>query len=158
MSVYCDTTGDLTTPVVVATDIDLQKILSLGPDGATYAGFTAATGFAQQSHEILGLQIGGCDALVSVNDDVEQDASDAFTARIDPTPSSLMATIDVSTPSSRDRMCRVLDARGVLVAQVVMPAGRTRIELPLDRLAPGMYVVQIQGGSHSASVPLVVVR
>lgn len=158
MSVYCDTTGELTTPVVVATDIDLTKILSLGPDGATYAGFTAATGFAQQSHEILGLQIGGCDALVSVNDDVEQDASDAFTARIDPTPSSLVATIDVSAPSSRDRLCRVLDARGVLAAQVVMPAGRTRVELPLDRLAPGMYVVQIHGGSHSASVPLVVVR
>jgi hypothetical protein len=157
MSVYCDTTGELRTPVVVATDIDLSKILSLGPDGATYAGFTAATGFSQQSHEILGLQIGGCETLVSVDDETEWN-TDALSAYVNPNPASASAIVNVSYPSTRDRVCRVLDTRGSVVLQIELPAGQTRIELPLDRVAQGMYAVQIQDGSQVVSIPMVVVR
>jgi hypothetical protein len=157
MSVYCDTTGDLRTPVVVATDIDLSKILTLGPDGATYAGFTAATGFAQQSHEILGLQIGGCETLVSVDDETEWN-TDALSAYVNPNPASGSAVVNVSYPSTRDRVCRVLDTRGSVVLQIELPSGQTRIELPLDRVTQGMYAVQIQDGSQVVSIPMVVVR
>jgi hypothetical protein len=157
MSVYCDTTGELRTPVVVATDIDLSKILSLGPDGATYAGFTAATGFSQQSHEILGLQIGGCETLVSVDDETEWN-TDALSAYVNPNPASASAIVNVSYPSTRDRVCRVLDTRGSVVLQIELPAGQTQIELPLDRVAQGMYAVQIQDGPQLVSIPMVVVR
>lgn len=157
MSVYCDTTGELNTPLVVATDIDLSKILSLGPDGATYAGFTAATGFAQQSHEILGLQIGGCESLVSVNDDSDV-MGDDFSVRVDPMPVRSSAVVEVSTSSHRDRQCRVLDARGQNVLQFVLPAGSTRFDLALERVASGLYSVQIQDGPRTVNVPLVVVR
>lgn len=157
MSVYCDTTGDLRTPVVVATDIDLSKILTLGPDGATYAGFTAATGFAQQSHEILGLQIGGCETLVSVDDETEW-STDALSAYVNPNPASGSAVVNVSYPSTRNRVCRVLDTRGSVVLQIELPSGQTRIELPLDRVAQGMYAVQIQDGPQLVSIPMVVVR
>lgn len=157
MSVYCDTTGELNTPVVVATDIDLQKILSLGPDGAAYAGFTAATGFAQQSHEILGLQIGGCETLVSVDDDA-QPIGDSFTARVVPMPASSSAVIEVSVVSTRDRECRIMDARGVCVMRMVLPAGRATLELPVDRIAQGAYTVLLQDGMQRVSVPLVVTR
>lgn len=157
LRVYCDTTGDLQTPLLVANDIDLQKILSLGPDGATYAGFTSATGFAQQSHEILGLQIGGCETLVSVDESAQQ-WTEASTARIVPTPSTATATLELSKPSAHDRMCRICDARGVCVQQIVIPAMLTRVEIPLDRIAPGIYAVQILDGTHAVSVPLVVAR
>lgn len=157
LRVYCDTTGDLRTPLLVADDIDLQKILSLGPDGSSYAGFTSATGFSQQSHEILGLQIGGCETLVSVDEDAEQ-WSEASAARIVPTPSTATATLELSKPSAHDRMCRICDARGVCVQQIVIPAMLTRVEIPLDRIAPGIYAVQILDGTHATSVPLVVVR
>ncbi len=157
VSVYCDTTGDLQKPLLVANDIDLQKILSLGPDGATYAGFTSATGFSQQSHEILGLQIGGCETLVSVDENTER-WSEASTARIVPTPSTATATLELSEPAARDRTCRILDARGVCVQQIVIPAMLTRVEIPLDRITPGMYAAQILDGAHVVSVPLVVVR
>jgi hypothetical protein len=44
------------------------------------------------------------------------------------------------------------------VLQIELPAGQTRIELPLDRVAQGMYAVQIQDGSQVVSIPMVVVR
>ena len=157
MSVYCDTTGELNAPVVVATDIDLQKILSLGPDGATYAGFTAATGFAQQSHEILGLQIGGCETLVSVDDEA-QSLGESFTARVVPMPASYNAVVEVSATSARDRECRIMDARGVCVMRLVLTAGRATLELPIDRIAQGAYTVLLQDGLQTVSVPLVVTR
>ena len=157
MSVYCDTTGELNTPLVVATDIDLQKILSLGPDGATYAGFTAATGFAQQSHEILGVQIGGCETLVSVDDEV-QSLGESFTARVVPMPASYNAVVEVSAASARDRECRIMDARGVCVMRLVLTAGRATLELPIDRIAQGAHTVLLQDGLQTVSVPLVVTR
>ena len=157
MSVYCDTTGELRTPVVVAPDIDLSKILSLGPDRATYAGFTAATGFSQQSHEILGLQISGCEALVSVDDETDWN-TDALSAYLHPNPASASAVVNVSYPSTRDRVCRVRDTRGSVVLQIVLPAGQTRLDLPLDQFGQGMYAVQIQDGSQVVSIPMVVVR
>ena len=58
-------------------------------------------------------------------------------------------------PGTGKRELRVHDACGRLVMQAVVPAGRTRAELGLRDLRPGVYYVSAAG---AGAVPVVVVR
>ncbi|MEN9281899.1 MAG: hypothetical protein RL594_834 [Bacteroidota bacterium] len=151
LSVFCDTTGALSTPLATATGLDLETILKLGTDGATFLGFTSATGFSQQSHEIFDLVLGTCDALVSVQDDDQRDES---MIRVTPIPASDIVRVELSTPVGAHSRCRIVDINGREVAHHDLAAGCTTVQIPVAALAPGVYYLEVadQGSTHGARV------
>lgn len=157
LHVYCGTTPTLETPVLSVANININDILRLREDGAAYLGFTSSTGFSAQTHELLSVQIEGCDGLVSdVDDDLELPM--ITSASIIPTPSADIAKLVLPSPLQSAVSCTIVDLHGNVSARFMIPAGSSLVNLQLQSLSAGMYQVVIMDARGAFTVPLVISR
>jgi hypothetical protein len=155
LQVYCDTTGELKTPLLSVDSIDIRRILNLGADGATYMGITSATGFAQETHELLELSFQDCDQLVSVDDLPDEPAMPS--GRVIPVPARQESRLELSAPLKGNAVCRIYDIRGIELAAGIIPAGQASWPLPISGLPLGSYRVQVQLEQSLLVVPMLLV-
>lgn len=157
LNVYCGKTPVLETPVLTVANININDILRLREDGAAYLGFTSSTGFSAQTHELLSVQIEGCDGLISDVDD-DQDLPMITSASVVPTPSSEVAKLILPSPLQRAVACTIVDLHGNVSSRFAIPAGSTAVNLQLQALSAGMYQVVIMDTRGAYTVPLVISR
>ncbi len=158
LRVYCGKGALPAAPTLTVEDVNMQDILRLDPYGACYVGFASSTGKSSERHELLGVEITGCDPLVSsVDDGVEIPRLDVD-ARVMPNPAIGEARLQLTSPLTVDVPARVVDMHGRVSAQFTIEAGATDVMIPMMGLASGTYRVVVGSGPTSVSLPLVVVR
>ncbi|MBK6290644.1 MAG: hypothetical protein KA339_06650 [Candidatus Kapabacteria bacterium] len=157
LHVYCGTTPVLETPVLTVDSIDMNQILRLREDGAAYLGFTSSTGFSAQTHELLSVQIEGCDGLISDVDE-DQELPMITSASIIPTPSADIAKLVLPSPLQSAVSCTIVDLQGNVSSRFTIPAGSSMVNLQLESLSAGMYQVVIMDARGAFTVPLVISR
>jgi hypothetical protein len=155
LTVFCDTTGELSTPLLTVDSIDLASVLKLGADGSAFIGVTSATGFAQQQHELLEFSVEDCDKPVDVAHDQVVDGN--VRGRIVPVPARQTARLELTRPVGNDALCRIVDARGLTLATSIIPAGTSVWPLTLTGLPAGAYSIRVQLDSDIITLPLMVV-
>lgn len=155
LTVFCDTTGELSTPLLTVDSLDLSSVLKLGVDGSAFIGITSATGFAQQQHELLEFSVEDCDNPVDVAEDQPVDGN--ALGRVVPVPARQTARLELLQATDNDAPCRIIDARGVVVASTVVPAGNTVWQLPVVGLPAGSYTVNVQSANNVVTLPLLLI-
>lgn len=157
LQVFCDTTGVLSTPALTVNDLYIRDVVRLDKDETAFLGFTSATGYSTETHELLDLHIGSCDQLVSGVDD-QTTTIETLTARVIPTPSRYNAFIELSHPVQSSIACHIIDISGLEVATFTIPAGQTIMPIDVSLLPSGWYRVQATTQSATFVVPLMVVK
>ncbi|PAP77749.1 cohesin domain-containing protein [Rubrivirga marina] len=175
--------GSLFTPAISIVHIEdgvaEAAFGQAGPDAAisgegTLVRVVARIDAPDAAVEIAGLHLstvsGGTTALdpaaggvtVSESQPVanEDAAGGALDVALAPNPARAAAHVALTAPEAGAVTVRVFDALGRQVAAVdqTVPAGSTRFELPIDALAPGVYVVRVAGFGQATSRTLTVAR
>ncbi|UOQ73010.1 PQQ-dependent sugar dehydrogenase [Hymenobacter cellulosilyticus] len=75
-----------------------------------------------------------------------------------PNPAHSFVTVDLQLSEAQEVRVTVLDALGRQLLATTQPAtvGRSELRLPLEKLAPGVYLVTVQAGGSSSTQRLVV--
>lgn len=156
LEVFCDKTPTLETPALVVNNIDISKILNLNEDGVAFLGFTSSTGFSTEIHELLSVEIKGCQGLVSdVNEKIYNSVAPAT---IIPTPSFESAILRIPSLFETDLHCMLVDMNGTTVASLILESGHTEVSIPTVSLASGIYRVVVLYPQGAYSIPLIIVR
>jgi hypothetical protein len=82
------------------------------------------------------------------------------TARVMPVPVREAAHIEIAVPRAGELRLELLDMRGAALwsASVYVNAGSVAYPLPLDDIAPGLYLLRYRLGSDAGIVSLPIVR
>jgi hypothetical protein len=160
LSVYCSTQRDLLKePVLVVDGLNVDSILSVGTDGGVYFGFTSATGRSSETHDLLWVEIEGCEPLVSSVDDGDvQVSSTNINASVVPNPAVGEARLLLREALSFNVPVRVVDMQGRTCAEFTVAAGSTDVAIPMIGISSGTYRVVLGSGTTNLSLPLVIVR
>lgn len=155
LAVFCGKGALPTTPLLEVPDVSISEILSLTSDGAAYLGFTSSTGRSAQVHELLSVEIEGCQGIVSsVSDEALMDTE----LNVSPNPASDLIRVSAVIPTEHQRNVRVIDTRGNVVAEVELMSNQTEVSIPTVGIMSGFYTVIIHGPEGATSRPLLIVR
>lgn len=147
--------------------VNYQAPLSLlGLDGAALT--VLASGFLSPAQNSNGPAFGLWVALAAGGALVELPVitgvaeNDAFAgSALWPSPVSDVLTVDVAVNNAQDVQLRVVDVTGRVVMTVGNNAfenGTTRLQVPVQQLAPAQYALQLVANSGVKSIPFHVVR
>ena len=90
-----------------------------------------------------------------------ESAADQIKARLYPNPASNSAFLEFDMERSQKVSVRILNLAGQCVWNLggqILPSGSQSIEIPMDRLSNGLYIVHIQGEGFQGSSKLIVNR
>jgi len=161
LSIYLDTTGRFERPVLVVDNLDISNLLGLDSRGASWIGFTSATGKSVERHELLTWTIDGCASLVtSVQDEGMPDRSTAGHIYIAPMPSHGSARLVAAAMDFGESVhVTFTDLAGTTLGMTTMHGAELRRGVDLPFQPPtGSYYVHVTDGTRSVVLPWIVIR
>jgi hypothetical protein len=137
IEVYLDDKGTFASPILVADNFDISKILKLDDDTYGYLGFTSATGCATEYHDILSWSFCGTSAPIS---DINEKNSDE--------------NIKISELNEELKICcfenneiysaSIFDLNGRQIKSFSNIDNSFELILPIDFLLNGTYFIEIR--------------
>ncbi len=144
LSIYLDTTGLFSDPVLTIPDIDLAEHLNLENEEYVYIGFTGATGQACQEQRIYNWKVPCDNQYVGVEDDGRQtaDGRQETILNIYPNPASDILNIEYSLNSPEYVILELYDILGNKIETFdygFVSSGRHYEQIDLKNKPMGMY-------------------
>lgn len=136
---------------LVVEDINIDSLIGLTQGVPYFVGFTAATGIAVQDHIIdEWLEFSCLEPLNTTSvhepgpgDPVSNPSHESLSLGISPSPATSMASVTIPPGQGAPTTLAVYDVRGSEVYRYDFHEAVPRVDIPVARLASGMYVVHV---------------
>lgn len=158
LSVYINRTGIFGEPSLVVDNFKIEELIPLGQNSSAFLGFTSATGWSTEQHDVVDWTVKACTTILTdVEDDEEQRLEGGL--HVFPTPTSDVASIR-SHAFRGVAQCTIVDVSGrvVLTSSIRSEDLRSGTPLSLQSLENGVYYLRISDGAATESTILNVRR
>lgn len=139
---------------LVVENLDIDSLIRLAPGQPYFIGFTSATGIAVQNHIIDEWTEFSC--LEPLNTTSVHEPTPGYPASIphnhtlvvQPSPASSSATVHLPVDKGAPTSLVVYDMQGRDVLRLNLVDGASTVNLAVDHLAAGMYVVHVHTAAN----------
>lgn len=154
LAVYINRSGLFGEPTLVVNSFKIEEIIPLGQNNSAFLGFTSATGFSVEQHDIVDWTIEACTTILT---DVEPDESTSLEPGLScyPLPVQGKATI-LSRAFVGKVNCSLVDVSGRVVRAWTCSSDDLSMGsvINLEFVEKGVYVLHLSDGVTTESLTL----
>ncbi|MCO6466507.1 MAG: T9SS type A sorting domain-containing protein [Bradyrhizobiaceae bacterium] len=155
LSIWVSANKGLADPVLTVP-LNIASELGVTTNEPVFIGFTSATGFATQEHELTYWEVGSCDAIVSgVLEEREPGELEPNGTAIYPQPADDVVTIAMGREIENACTARLYDLTGHCVWNSTLPL-TSSVMIQTTSFSSGVYSLVLDDGSNIKTYPLII--